>query len=82
MTVPVELTSKAMSDLAQITGHVKIYNDVATTRAVIKALFAAEHNAPAVSDPPLYAGKLAPQLAEAGVSATWRGLAGLARCNG
>jgi inhibitor of KinA sporulation pathway (predicted exonuclease) len=46
MTVPVELTSKAMSDLAQITGHVKIYNDVATTRAVIKALFAAEHNAP------------------------------------
>jgi len=46
MTVPVELTSKAMSDLAQIAGHVKIYNDVTTTRAVVKALLAAEHNAP------------------------------------
>lgn len=40
MTVPVELTSKAMSDLAQIADHVKLYNDATVARTVIKALLA------------------------------------------
>jgi plasmid stabilization system protein ParE len=40
MIVPVGLTSKAMSDLAQIADHVKLYNDVTAARKVIKALLA------------------------------------------
>jgi len=40
MTVPVELTSKAMSDVAQIADHVKLYNDATVARKVIKALLA------------------------------------------
>jgi hypothetical protein len=44
MTVPVELTSKAMSDLPQIAEHVKLYNDATTARAVVKALLAERGN--------------------------------------
>jgi hypothetical protein len=40
MTVPVELTGNAMSDLAQIADHVKLYSDVTVARKVVKALLA------------------------------------------
>jgi plasmid stabilization system protein ParE len=38
MSVPVRVTSKAMSDLGNIADHVKKYNDAATARKVVKAL--------------------------------------------
>jgi plasmid stabilization system protein ParE len=40
MSVPVELTGKAMSDLAQIAEHIKFHNDVFAARTVVKALLA------------------------------------------